>query len=55
MAASDLILWGIGLVVAVVLALWGAKTITNRNQSQNAAKGSIAIQSGRDTKINDDK
>jgi hypothetical protein len=54
MELGSLVLWGIGIVIAVVLAFIGAKKISNR-QSQRAKAGSNSqiVQSGRNTTIND--
>ena len=51
---TNIELLGIGLgVLGLILSVYfGMKAIGNR-QSQRTGKGSIGIQSGRDTKIND--
>jgi len=54
MSASDLILWGIALVVGIILGIAGLMGHrSRRSQNQKATDGSTAIQSGRDTKISD--
>lgn len=52
MTNSDLILWGIGTAITVILGIFGAKKIIKgTHQTQKTTDGSTSIQSGRDTKI----
>jgi hypothetical protein len=54
MDATGIILWAIGILIAIALAFFGAKRISkNRAQKLNAKGGSTAIQAGRDVNIND--
>lgn len=50
---KDLFLWLAGIVVAIVLAFLGGKVVKTRmtKQTQKTGDHSVAIQSGRDTKI----
>lgn len=53
MDIQNLVLWGIGLIVTIVLGLWGLRVVKSRkSQNQKITGGSTGIQSGRDTKIN---
>lgn len=53
MDLQNLVLWGIGLLVTIMLGIWGVRSAqSRRSQTQKAKGGSIAIQSGGDTKIN---
>lgn len=51
MTTLELVLWGIGIVVAIVLAFYGVKKVRSSTQVQKTGSGSTSIQSGRDTKI----
>lgn len=52
MDVGNLILWGIGIVVSVVLAVMGHRALKSyRNQNQKVDGRSVGIQSGRDTNI----
>lgn len=52
MENSDLILWGLGVAISVMLAFLAVKRIRkSRNQSVKADRGATVIQSGRDTSI----
>lgn len=54
MSYGEVTLWGIGVLIAVVLALLGGnKLVRSRSQKQAVNSGSIGIQAGRDAKIND--
>lgn len=56
MTTQEIVFWAVGLIVAVVFGVLGLRSYRNRNsQIQKTSSGSTAIQSGRDTKINDDK
>lgn len=49
---SEIILWGLGIVVSVLLAFVGGKWVTNhRSQNAKANGTSTVIQSGRDTHL----
>ena len=56
MDTQDLVLWGIGLIVSVIIGVWGLKTVTSRKiQNQKTGERSISIQSGRDTNVRNDE
>lgn len=56
MDVPNLILWAVALIVSIILALWGVKTVSSRKiQNQKTGVGSTSIQSGRDTKISNDR
>lgn len=56
MDTNSLILWAIGLAVAIFFGVLGLRAYrSKRSQIQKTNSGSISIQSGRDTKINNDK
>lgn len=56
MEIQNLILWGIALIVTVVIGLWGRQVVKSyKSQNQRISGGSVGIQSGKDTKINDDQ
>ena len=51
----DLIFSVIGIAVTLIAAFWGVGKLIKKKKvmKQSASKGAIAIQSGRDTKLND--
>lgn len=51
--STDTALAVAGIALTIIFGIWGGKAIKERRnkQSQKATNGSIAIQSGRDTKI----
>lgn len=56
MSATELILWGIGILVSIIAGFWATKKIKNSpSQRQKVDSGSIGIQAGRDANINDGK
>lgn len=56
MSVQEIILWAVALLVAVIFGMFGFRNYRNRkSQVQKTLSKSVSIQSGRDTKINDDK
>lgn len=56
MDTTNLILWAIALVVAIIFGVLGIKSYRSKHtQNQKTSSNSVSIQSGRDTKINNDK
>jgi hypothetical protein len=52
MDLGNLVLWGIGIVISILLAFFGVTKIYNRkSQNAKADNGSNIIQSGRDTNL----
>ena len=51
MTMQELVLWSIGVVIAIVLAFYGVKKVRTSRQVQKTGSGSTSIQSGRDTTI----
>jgi hypothetical protein len=48
----DVVLWGLGIVIAILLAFLGIKKVVRqRTQTAKATKNSTVIQSGRDTSL----
>jgi hypothetical protein len=49
----------VGILLTVFFGILGVRAVTNKirssSQKQKVSKGSVAIQSGRDTKINPEK
>lgn len=54
MDTTDLILWGLAVVIGLVATFMVAKSVRTRKQVQKTGRNSVSIQSGRDTKINND-
>ncbi len=56
MDIENLILWGIGLIVTIVIGLWGRQILkSSKSQNQSVSGSSVGIQSGKDTKIDNSK
>lgn len=51
MTTLELVLWAIGIIIAIVLAFYGVKKVRTSTQIQKTGSNSTSIQSGRDTKI----
>lgn len=51
MDVTDLILWGLAIVIGLVATFMAAKSVRTRKQVQKSGRDSISIQSGRDTNI----
>lgn len=48
----DILLAILGILIAVIFGVWGAKKVWKNRQSQSVKNSSIGIQAGRDVKIN---
>lgn len=48
----NVVLWAVGILIAVLLAFLGVKRVTRKkSQTANAKANSTIIQSGRDTRL----
>jgi cytochrome c-type biogenesis protein CcmH/NrfF len=56
MTTQEIILWAVGLIVAVIFGILGLRSNRSRkSQVQKTSANGFSIQSGRDTRIGDDK
>lgn len=51
MSSAELITWGIGIIVTIILGVFVVKRVRRQSQVQKTGPNSKNIQSGRDTKI----
>lgn len=55
METHELLLWAFGVIVSIVFGVAGLKAYRGKStQIQKTGKNSVSIQSGRDTKIEND-